>query len=212
MPTTIVDIYNRALSNLGTRSAVTGVGDGRKESIALNKVYEDTRDDLLKMHDWAFARRTALLVAQAVAVAPTNWANVYARPADCLNVLYVLVPGTPPDRYDGMPIIQFETSADLDTTLPTPLEVDVIYCDESPCSIRYTYQVTNTARFTSGFKNALCWALAANVAEALGLGTTKAQAAGKAFTSAFNTATAINANERTSRQNDQLPPWLTARN
>ena len=208
MAVDIVAIYNRTLGNLGTRSKVTATNDGRKESAELNKVYAGTLDDLLKMHDWGFARFTALLVTQSVLTAPANWAYVYARPALCLRALYMAVPGAPPDRYDGMPVIPYEAAGDLDAG---GVEVDVIYTDQAPAYLRYTRRVTDTTRFPSGFENALCWALAANVALVLTGDGKVAAACGKSYVTAYNAATTANANEGTTRRNDQLPPWLAAR-
>lgn len=208
MAATVVDLYNRSLSILGTRSTVTATNDGRTESKALNKVYAATRDGLLEMHDWPFARFTALLVAQPLLLAPANWAYAYARPATMLKTLYLLAPGAPPDRYDGMPAIPYETAAAADAG---GIDVDVIFTDQSPAYMRYTKQVTDVTRFPPGFETALCTALAANIAVDVGKGANTAQALGRAFVGLFNIAAAKAANEGTSRQNDQLAPWQQAR-
>lgn len=208
MAATVVDLYNRALSIVGTRSSVTATNDGRVETRELNKVYAATRDGLLTMHDWPFARFTDLLVTQSLLVAPANWAYAYARPAYMLKTLYLLVPGAPPDRYDGMPVVPYETAAAANGA---GVDVDVIFTDQSPAYMRFTKQVTDVTRYPADFETALCTALASNVAVPLGRGAAVAQALGKSFFSLFNVAAAKAANEGTSRQNDQLAPWQQAR-
>lgn len=208
--TTVSDVYNDALSNIGTRSTVT-VGDGTTEDIELSRVFARVLDDLLKAYDWQFARRTVTLVTQAVAVAPLTWGYVYARPADCVHPLYMVVAGAPPDRYDGMPEIQFEASGDLDATLPTALDIDVIYTDQSPAYLRYTKRMSDPAKWPSEFRTCMGWALAAASALNLTGSVATAKTCAQTYMSVFATSTTSNAREGTTRQSEQTSPWDQAR-
>lgn len=211
MTVTVVDIYNDALSNMGTRSTVATVGDGTTEEIELSRVYARVRDDVLKAHDWQFARRTVALATQAVAVAPIAWAYVYARPADCLRPLYMVVAGAPPDRYDGMPEIKYEASGDFDDTLPDAVDVDVIYTDQTPAYLRYTRRMADPDKWPSEFRSCVGWALAAATALNLTGSATAAQACARSYLSVLAASTTVNAKEGTTRVSDQTSAWDQAR-
>jgi len=147
-------------------------------------------------------------VAQEVAVAPQTWAYVYARPADCLRALYMVVAGAPPNRYDGMPEIQFETSGDY-TGLGA--NVDVIYTDQKPAFLRYTARRTDPDEWPSEFQTCLGWALAAAAALNLTASASTAQTCARTYLSMFATATQANAREGTTRASEQTAPWDKAR-
>ena len=75
MPVTDKDIYNLALTFLGTKSRVTAVNDGSKEANAITVVYADARDELLSQHPWGFAEIRKTLETQAVGVSPVGSAG-----------------------------------------------------------------------------------------------------------------------------------------
>lgn len=211
MPFTEKDIYNIALSCLGTRSRVTSTADGSKEANALNIVYADVRDELLQEHVWWFAKLRRPLAVQAVAVAPDEWSFVYARPADCLKVRFLCAAGAPPDRYDGLPPVPYEVRVVEDDTLPTPVKKKAILCDLDDAVACYTYQVTDPDFMTANFRLTLGWKLAAAVALNLTGSRDVARAAQDLFLGQLDRAMAIDAQEGISRRDQQVAPWTAAR-
>lgn len=211
MPVTEKDLYNLALSCLGTRSRVTATNDGSKEANALNIVYADVRDELLQQHVWWFCKIRKPLVTQAVAVAPDEWSYVYARPDDCLKVRFLCAPGVPPDRYDGLPPVQYEVRIVEDDTTPTPVKKKAILCDLEDAVVCYTYQVTDPDFMTANFRLALAWKLAAAIALNLTGSREVARAAQELFAQQLDGAKAIDAQEGISRRDEQVAPWTAAR-
>jgi len=211
MPVTIVDLYNRALFNLGTRSRVTATNDGSREANALNIIYADARDELLQQHPWNFAGTREALVTQGVEAAPDDWAYVFQYPADCLKVRFLCTPGAPPDAYDGLEPVRYEVRVVKDATLPTAVRKKAILTDLSPAVACFTWQVTDVDFMPPHFREVLAWKLAAGVA----LGLTGSESAAKASLGLFNArldiARAIDAQEGVSRQHDQPAPWDVAR-
>lgn len=84
MPTAI-DICNGAFDLLGTRT-ISSLSDDNKEARLASRIYDGTRDEMLRAHPWNFAQLRASLAADAT---PPAWgfANRYPLPADCLRLL-----------------------------------------------------------------------------------------------------------------------------
>lgn len=121
--TTVTDICNRALQVIGTRTTVTAaelVNETSNEAIQFNLIYENYRDDLLRMAPWNCARKTAnLTYITSVPGTPENsspatnlwqpgqpappWAYEYQYPVDCLRPVYI-IPSSQTGFSSGIPI------------------------------------------------------------------------------------------------------------
>lgn len=121
--TTIVDIYNRALQVLGTRTTVDAAqiaNNSSNEAIQLNLVYENIRDDLLRLAPWDCALKTDNLVYITSSTGtPENtspattlwqrgqpappWAYEYQYPVDCLRACWI-IPAQQTGFASGVPI------------------------------------------------------------------------------------------------------------
>lgn len=121
--TTVTDIYNQALQTIGTRTTLTPTevaNNGSNEAIQLNLVYENIRDDLLRMAPWDCAMKTANLVyitsspgtPENTSAATTlwqpgqpapPWAYEYQYPVDCLRACWI-IPATQTGFASGVPI------------------------------------------------------------------------------------------------------------
>lgn len=108
--TTDVDIVNRALQVIGTRTTVSAselANSSSNEAIQANLIRENMRDDLLRMAPWDCALKTAnLTYITSVAGTPENtsaaaalwqpglpappWAYEYQYPVDCLRACYII--------------------------------------------------------------------------------------------------------------------------
>src|SRR5260370_884413 len=118
-----VDIVNRALSSIGTRTTVTAAelaSSGSNEAIQANLIYVPYRNSLLRMAPWNCAFNTANLnLICAVPGTPENpppatmlwakgqpappWAYEYQFPVDCLRACWV-TPQTATGFAGGVPI------------------------------------------------------------------------------------------------------------
>lgn len=121
--TTVTDIVNRALQQIGTRTTVTDAelaGNLSNEAIQANLVLNNIRNDLLRMAPWNFTTKTANLTyitsapgtpentsAQTTLWQPGQpsppWAYEYQYPVDCLRALW-LIPATQTGFAGGIPI------------------------------------------------------------------------------------------------------------
>ena len=105
--TSFVDIANRALSALGTRSSIAALNEGSNESISASKWIDTTRRQVLRMAPWNSCRNynTLTLVAAAPGTPenpspgstlwqkgqpPPPWNYEYAYPSDCLRPIFIV--------------------------------------------------------------------------------------------------------------------------
>lgn len=108
--TTVVDIINRGLQAIGTRTTITAgelVAQSSNEAIQAALVYENIRDDLLRMAPWDCALNTKnLAYITSVPGTPENsssatllwekgqpappWAYEYQYPNDCLRACWII--------------------------------------------------------------------------------------------------------------------------
>lgn len=115
-----VDIANRALSAIGTRSTIAALSEISNEAIQCNLLLEPLRDELLRMAPWNCATNFATLGLICAApgtpenptqgstswqkgIPPPPWAYEYAYPADCLRPLWI-VPQFTTGFASGVPI------------------------------------------------------------------------------------------------------------
>lgn len=121
--TTVTDIYNRALQVIGTRTTVTDserINGTTNEAIQLNIVYENIRDEILRLAPWDCAIKTAnLTYITSAPGTPENtsaattlwqpgqpappWAYEYQYPVDCLRACWI-IPATQTGFASGVPI------------------------------------------------------------------------------------------------------------
>lgn len=119
----VVDICNRACQAFGTRTTVTAAelaAGSTNEAIQFNLIYQNIRDDLLRMAPWDCALNTAnLTLISSVPGTPENtspataqwqkgqpappWAYEYQYPVDCLRACYV-IPATSTAQSGAVPI------------------------------------------------------------------------------------------------------------
>lgn len=101
MPTN-VELANRALAEIGTRSKIVTLGDATQpESLYAGILYTPFRDFLLRKDDYDFAMKQAVLTAAGTVIAP--WTRTYAYPSDCLRIRSLL-----PFSYDALDPLPIE--------------------------------------------------------------------------------------------------------
>jgi len=123
--TTNVDIINRALQKVGTRTTVTAAeyaAQSTNEAIQAALIFENTRDDLLRMAPWNCGMKTAnLTYITSTPGTPENsspatnlwtpgqppqpWAYEYQYPVDCLRPCWII-----PGYYTGFTGVPITTA------------------------------------------------------------------------------------------------------
>lgn len=115
-----VDIANRALSSVGTRSTIASLGENSNEAIQCNLLLEPLRDELLRMAPWNCGTNWENLSLICAApgtpenptagssvwekgIPPPPWSYEYAYPSDCLRPIYI-VPQFTTGFASGVPI------------------------------------------------------------------------------------------------------------
>jgi hypothetical protein len=105
--TSSVDIANRALSAIGTRSQIAALNEGSNESIAVSKWIDTSRRQVLRMAPWNSAKNFNVLTVICAApgtpenpsagtvfwqkgLPPPPWSYEYAYPSDCIRPLFIV--------------------------------------------------------------------------------------------------------------------------
>lgn len=105
--TTLVDIVNRALQTIGTRTTVASLTEQSNEAFQANLILTQVRDELLRMAPWNCATNyNPLTYITSVPGTPENntggfaiwqkglpappWAYEYQYPVDCLRPLWII--------------------------------------------------------------------------------------------------------------------------
>ncbi len=195
MATTDVDICNRALSRLGTRATISALDENSVEARTASIWYAATRDTLLRVHDWNFARRRVTLAEQGAA--PTEWAFRYAVPTDCVRLLRLA--SANPD----MDSIRFEVAGDATGRF--------VLCDEPAAEAVYTARVDDPNLYDAGFASALVEQIAAHIAYPITQKTETAVRLAQLARAALADAMAADVNEADSATGDRVPDWIAAR-
>lgn len=178
MPASITspaDIVNLSLGRIGYRLRVASLYDGSEAATRALDLYAQTRDELLRQNDWAFAERqvtlTQLKTAPAnyfdnpwnpVTMPPIGWLFEYAYPADALKIRSVVSP--PSFLLDVSPKPNlFNVYNDNAGASPQK----TIVCNIANAVAIYTGQVTNPAQMEPDFIEAFAAALARRLATLL---------------------------------------------
>lgn len=200
MPTADVDLCNRALSRLGTRASIAALDENSTEARTVSIWYAATRDALLRVHDWNFARRRVALAelgSLSNGSAAGSWAYRFALPTDCLRLLR-LEPSAA-----GQPSPRFEVAGDGTNR--------VVLCDEPAPVAIYTARVADPGLFDVGFAQALVDQLAAHVAYPITQKTDLAVRLAQAARAALAEAMAADSAEAATDTDDDVPDWIAAR-
>lgn len=228
-------ICNRALQTMGTRTQISSLTEASNEARNCNLIYADTRDEVLGMAFWNFAKKTNYLsvlkqapgtpggVASAsqwsTAYPAPPWLYEYAYPTDCITMrsitqqpvnAYVGVPFTSNGQssypYFVGPGAQFEVATDL----ISGSQQSVILTNQYQAIGIYTMQITNAGLFAGLFVEALVQALAAKLTLALTGNVALASAKFAQANAMIIQARASDANEGLTVI-DNMPDWLAIR-
>lgn len=195
MATSDIIICNQALSRIGTRTTIAALTEDSKEAKQCNLVYTQTRDEVISMAHWNFAKKTqSLSLLKSAPGTPTNptgatawtdaypappWLYEYAYPSDCLMARYIVpqidtgVIGTPLTSnlatyypYVMAPWAAVRFEIATDTD-DQGSQINVINTNMYQAIGCYTMRITNPNLFSGNFIQALICALAAKLAQPL---------------------------------------------
>lgn len=188
------EVANLALAKIGTRSTIASLSEDSNEARAINLIYANTRDQVLGMAFWNFARKTANLGVLKVAPGaigststggnvwspdwpPPGWLYEYAYPSDCIQMRFVspqLTTGF--SSADGVPIFGSAVTTgmpywgaaavrfEVATDSINDIQQNVILTNQYQAIGVYTVRITNPDLWSAQFIEALAAALAGRVA------------------------------------------------
>lgn len=139
------DICNVALENVD-RKRITSLTQGTPSANACNAIFEQTRDDLMRNHDWNFARARAKL-AQQTAAPEYEFDYAYSLPSDWLATRAVH------DNESGIGAVQYK------------IEGLTILSNATDIYLTYTKKVTDGALMSPDFRTWLAYRLAMQLAK-----------------------------------------------
>lgn len=184
MSSTFVQIANRALTFLGAE-VITSLDDDTKEGRACKRMYEQSRDHILRDYPWNFATRRASLAANTTAPL-FEFTNAFDFPDGCLRVIQV------------------------DTNEEWAIEGRQIVTDAAaPLKIIYIAQITDSSLFDSKFVEAYAMRLAADIGYEITASQVVANNAITNYQRLLQEARLIDAQEALP---EYEPSWLDVRN
>lgn len=193
-------ICNLALSHLGNRARVASISppDGSVEADYCSRFYGHSRDEMLEMADWAFARTRVALAPAATNISDV-WLYAYQLPSDCVL----------PRRVVG----GVNTGSELDSERFFQ-EGNTLYTNKEAAVLVYTKSFTDSTKFKGSFVTALSYLLASYLAGPLIKNAEGADAANKLRAAAETAAKNSSAHDANIDSNalDFYPSSLAARN
>ncbi len=142
------DVANVALRLVGA-TPITSLGDGSASGNAVDDIYTEVRDDLLRSHNWNFATKR-LKLAKSATLPTYEFDFAYPLPADWIKTTSV----SNNDAGHGTVFYRMEI---VDNQRSILASSDAIW-------IRYVYRLTDPNVMASDFRRALALSLARDLA------------------------------------------------
>jgi len=190
-----VDICNMALAHLGEDGVVVSITppDGSAEAGHCARFFGLARTEALEMHSWAFATKRVALAA--LTNDGTAWGYKFALPSGCVKVRKVLPYGV----YDETKSMEYV------------VEGQSLYCQDEAPTLIYTWSITDTTKYTSGFLSCFSYLLGSYVAGPITKKAATVQALRNMAVSVAAVAAASDANASVSETHSSPAPWVEAR-
>lgn len=228
-------IANMALQGIGSQVQIASLSEISPEAAAVNLIYAQTRNGLLRQYMWNWARRQlALAVLKAAqgtpenptgtgALPPTPWRYSYAYPSDAIRLRYLL-PEVPTNQIAGVPIspvssvvpimdlsrqppIAFREAGDVDSNGNA---IKVILANQFQAKLIYTGRVYDPNIWDELFVDAFVGRLAKQLVTPLSGDKTLAKLAIQTGAAAEAVAAVANGNEGIV-MTDRNAEWTMAR-
>lgn len=199
----VVDICNLALSAVGDEATVASIDppEGSAQATHCARFYPMALRFMLDYHSWNFAvTRVTLNLLDVTPV--SGWLYAYAQPSDGISSIALYAAGAADDSDPK----QFDLEILPDGT-------GVIYTNEPSPVLKYVAYVSNPARFSPLFTDALVWLLASYLAGPILKGETgikHGQYCRGMFRTVVGQAMADDANQRKVEPEHRVD-WLASR-
>lgn len=162
---TPTDIVNIALRRIGANRISSLDNDSSKEAVAARDLFDEARRDTLSLCGWNGATKRTTLTASATS--PTfGWDYAYILPYDYLRIMSVH-----PTDSDAAQVpykLEFQSGDDR-----------VILCNSTSVYLIYVFDQEDTTVMGAGFRDALAWRMARDLAGALSKSSAAAEMAEK---------------------------------
>lgn len=231
-----VGICNMALSAIAAQNTIASLTEQSTEAQQCALHYATTRDELLRSHDWNFAKQQVPLAlvrsafgtpenpsnSAAAAQPPLPWRYEYAYPTTCAKARSILpvtnasqltggvplttAPGGPLSRMRRT-IVRFEETGDTDAQ---GNDIKVILTDQPQAILVFTKLITNPNIWDAGFRVAMVGRLAQKLVMPCSGDKTLASMAIKAGQEIEDRATVEDGNEGITVV-DMEASWIEAR-
>lgn len=151
----VVSIWNMALSHLGIGNSIASQSEDSEEADACSAFWASARDMALRGFTWPFATRIAALAL--VEEDPNDeWGFAYRYPANAQKLIRILSGARTDSRQSEVKyIVRGDDSGQL------------IYTDKEDAELEYVTQATNPVRYPPDFTLALSYLLAYFIAPRL---------------------------------------------
>ena len=146
MAISAVEICNLALFNVGQATVIQSLSEESEEARQCNAVYNTMRRQVLRAHHWNFA--TKIVTLALLAETPVGYSFAYAKPADSLRLIKILVPGDPEND-----TIKFESPG------------NTIVTDQPDACLKYIKDEEDPSLFAEDFVTSLAHRIAAQLAQ-----------------------------------------------
>ena len=174
MPTSEVEICNRAIGRIGIDQLIESLDDSNNRARNCKLQYEPCRDEVLEDFPFNFAQ-TCVALSLVAGVEVPGWRYVYRYPANCMKVHRVT--GPEGQRIQGLSSWTWDVW-NYDVLLPNrqPFSVmadpinagaKIIVTDVELAYAWFTAKITDPSQFSSLFRSALAWRLAMELALSL---------------------------------------------
>ena len=179
--TSITDLCNRALAEMGARAVIASLDEASTEAVNCSLFYNPLRKQLLRAAAWGFARETApLTLLGSVLDTPSTsvypWAYKYLLPARSLKLRYLLPPPPNSQNIPGVPQVgeplayspwympsrgaRFLVSTEQVTTNGVTVSQNIVLSNVEGAYAVYTADIDNPDQFDNLFAEALVQLLA----------------------------------------------------
>jgi hypothetical protein len=190
MATSVIEICNNALSDLG-EAAIVSLADNTKAARLCSQRWPAVRDAVLRAHPWNCASAQAELAASA---APAGWKYqaAFPLPADCLRVLSVCSDGADVDAWE--------------------VQIGAVLCDESgPLQVLYIRRIDDPRLFDPLLCETLTARLSATLAYPITASTALAQSFWAHYAETLREARGVDAREASPIAAPAPTSWLAAK-
>lgn len=178
MSKTKLDICNMALAILG-QDYLSSLTEENQRAVLCNQYYDIVREQLLRAHDWSWARaKDKLTVLREETDGPEFSTIVYQKPAACLFVIRLFNNG----------ISKWLDDREFKLEYDNVIKNEVIRTRMEEAYAEYVKNIEDTSLFDSQFISALAALLAHEIAMSLTGSTNLAQLAMQKYQLALNDA------------------------